>query len=300
MRNGGTRSHVRGRRAAALLLVLASAASCKLVDKLAAHDGDPCTGHVAVCRGPEVALVCHEGKYFETPCRGPQSCRVEAGNIVCDTSLDDERDKCPPEWEDTGTCRGIDTFVSCRNGRYQVLDCRGPKGCASKDDKVACDISVAVAGDLCNHEGQSACADDKTTMLTCENGKMAMPRPCRGPLGCHSPDAAHVACDEAAIEGDPCTGDVGACSLDGRAMMRCKDGKYTLLHICRGAEGCRVRSGSVGCGNMVLSEPEDPCSDGVGACSTDGKALLLCKSGKLAVAKKCACVVHGTVPSCEP
>ncbi len=285
-------------RALAFLVVSATLGGCKLLDKLGTHEGDPCSDNLAVCRGPEVALVCHDGKYVETPCRGPDGCRVRGAELTCDFTNDTESDRCPHEWEDQGRCIGSAGFVACRGGHYARFDCRGAKGCVTEGEKVSCDMSVVVEGDRCSDEGAVSCTKDAKTLLTCKKGKMSSPSPCRGPKGCHKADGSKIACDQSiAAEGDACDGG-GACTADGAKLLECRDGKNVVAHVCR--EGpCKSEGDSVACANLGVAEPGDPCTGDIGACSVDRKAMLGCRAGSFAIEKRCACVVEGEQIRCR-
>ena len=284
--------------------LLTLGASCSLLEKLGNqlgdHEGSPCSGKVGLCKDDSHALICNEGKYALASCRGPQGCKVAGKEMTCDSSLNSEDDTCPAVWEGTGSCRGTGKWVSCQDGHYTVLDCRGKKGCQQTGKTSTCDQSVVDEGDACSEDDTASCSESASEQLTCKKGKMGSPIPCRGPLKCHvSDDGKKNLCDQSLVkEGDACTGDGGACSLDGGATMHCTNGKYVASHVCRGG-GCATKDTVVACADMGLAEPGDPCHGEVAACSVDHKSFLDCKSGKFAVTRKCNCATENGSVQCK-
>lgn len=278
-------------RAVALVLVV-STVGCKLIEKLKPHHGSPCAGETSLCSGAS-ALICHDGKYFETRCRGPKGCRVSGELLTCDVSLDTDDDHCPSSWEGKGSCSDKkDALVACHDGAFERTPCRGPKGCWEKGaSDLACDMSAVAEGDPCETEGSSACSADHATMFDCVKSKMAHPQPCRGPKGCLVENKT-VTCDKSiGVEGDECT-EGGVCNAEHDKVLGCKGGKLAVHQICRGGP-CVSVDGNVVCEKRGYSEPGDPCEPDIAACSTDGKSVLKCVDGKLVKKKACACAVSG-------
>jgi hypothetical protein len=138
------------------------------------------------------------------------------------------------------------------------------------------------AGDTCT-KGKAACQDDKTELI-CQGGKFIV-APCKGPKGCAvTGDTLH--CDISGnVAGDLCsTDDEGnsACTSDGKQMVSCEKGKYTVTP-CRGPAGCKTNKCDVS-----LAQAGDPCSGGGYTCSVDRKAVLQCKDGKAVVDETCS------------
>jgi hypothetical protein len=287
------------RRVLAALLTLSTVGGCKILEKLGPHEGDSCSGDVAVCRGHDFALACHNKKYVQTKCAGPEGCSVKGETLLCDFSTATADDKCPAEWDDQAKCHGSDAYVECHDGHYRPFECRGPKGCATADKKVACDMSVVKEGDACSEEGSASCSKDKTTFYSCKNGTMGEATPCRGPNGCSVNPGNKIGCDKSAsLENDPCDAAGAACTPDGAKMLTCLDGKMSLKHVCRGGP-CKVENDTVQCTNWGIGDVGDPCTNDAAACSSDGKAFLKCKDGKFAAARQCKCETTGTDVRCK-
>ena len=136
-------------------------------------------------------------------------------------------------------------------------------------------------------KGEARC-QDKQTQLACQGGKY-IATPCRGPGGCSiTPDGIH--CDISKNKpGDPCsTDDVGAAAgSDEKTLIACVEGKYQPSP-CRGPKGCTSSDGRPTCDTSIAA-PGDACKDTEKpkGCSTDGKQLLTCQSGKMALSFWC-------------
>ena len=101
-----------------------------------------------------------------------------------------------------------------------------------------------------------------------------------------------------ADQGDPCIGvaDSYACSVDHKKGLACRDGKWALWRTCKGEGGCTWKNkNKVEC-DATAADNGDPCgSAGSVACSSDKKALLICRAEKFEMYKACrgpsGCVV---------
>jgi hypothetical protein len=146
----------------------------------------------------------------------------------------------------------------------------------------------------CHHEpgpGDSCkstdirCVDPRTE-LACQKG-VFIPVPCKGPAGCKE-DGKHLSCDVTGnAEGDPCSTDEegsAVCTPDQRRIT-CRGGRQTM-DFCRGEKGCKSEARAIRC-DQSKGEPGDPCSGQTHACGLDGKAVLVCRQGKLAIAADC-------------
>jgi hypothetical protein len=114
---------------------------------------------------------------------------------------------------------------------------------------------------------------------------------CQGARGCNRAAEGAECDDTLAALGDGCPRNPPldyACTADRAQALVCKDGRFGLWRACRGAEGCQVEGGrNVRC-DTTLGEPGDPCGQqGTYACSTDGKAMLLCDGSVLVSASSC-------------
>jgi len=284
-------SVVRGWRLAAVVLV--ALAGCKT------KPGDSCRPGTAECLDRATELACQTGKYIAAPCKGPDGCTQKASVITCDVSANAAGDVCSTDDEGKGACGAdLKTQVICRAGKYEVHPCRGPAGCKPTASGSDCDLSLGEEGDPC--AAGEVCSVDRRTLLTCREGKFVPSARCRGPDGCKDLGNNQLVCDiSLALEDDPCASAGGACSVDRKSLLRCKDGKFVLDSRCRGPEGCSNRDGELTC-DMSTAEPGDPCESG-SACTSDAKSLLTCKDGRFIVTSSCpgkGCSVVGDSIRC--
>jgi hypothetical protein len=209
--------------------------------------GDSCTKGTASCLNDKAQLTCQVDKFIESPCAGPKGCRTEADKVLCDVSGNKAGDACSTDDEGNGACTADGkSMVSCEKGKYTVTQCLGAAGCKDTGSGFTCDRSVATDGEPCSKDGTSACSVDGTVMLVCKDGKLGKSRECRGAKKC---DAAgdKVVCDSSlAMVGDPCEAG-GACSVDGKQLLECKDGKMALGSECSGDGGCKVDGDKINC-----------------------------------------------------
>ena len=285
----------RGLLATALLLLLPAlgTAGCK------PKPGDSCQKGTAACLDERTQLACQAGFYVAVPCKGVKGC-YPAGNLsVCDVSGNAAGDACSTDDEGKGTCTAdAKSALECSGGKYDVMPCKGPKGCQLDGGTWTCDTSVADEGDRCSGSG-SACATDGKRLLGCVGGKFAPKWACRGPLGCRDTGGGQLSCDYSIAEiGDACGSEGAACTADRKQMLECKDGKFSLRSHCRGPEGCKDAGAELTC-DQSLAEVGDPCDTGDAACRVDGRAFLECRDGKLAVIQGCRCIVDGATVGCR-
>lgn len=205
-----------------------------------------------VCVDGKGALVCHDGVWRTMACLGPGGCRDGA----CDQTLAVSKDACnrPDERACATDARAL---LTCSDGAWVVAArCLGDRGCSETNGELACDSSVAEAGDACREEGARACAAAGGAALACRGGVFAVERPCRGPDGCRvlpaersDDETRELACDDSiASPGDACALDGRhACSVDGRAVLKCGSGAFALAERCHPNEVCETRGGLVGC-----------------------------------------------------
>ncbi len=149
-----------------------------------------------------------------------------------------------------------------------TLACGGPKegeACASVTDGTRClDAKVALL-----------CQEDRLVRF-----------PCKGPSGC-SESGDGVRCDSTlAEETDRCEEGSFTCRTDGKARLKCINGRYALDGQCLGDDGCSV-AGSIASCDTSKAELGDACEDaGSVACSIDGTTMLLCE-GRWIEGSKC-------------
>jgi hypothetical protein len=163
---------------------------------------------------------------------------------------------------------------------------------------VSCKPSV---GSSCEVD-ESRCLDQKT-QLACDKGQF-IATPCRGPAGCAANDQG-VRCDISGNQqGDACSfSDEGAAScVGGQRMVVCRSGKYVFAE-CRGAKGCANAAGRAVCDTSLAADGDGCNKESAKACSTDGKQILSCKSGKMSSLLACrgdaACVAEGSKLNCD-
>lgn len=144
-------------------------------------------------------------------------------------------------------CQDPKTEMWCQDGKLATGPCKGPKGCTTEGTTMRCDISANAVGEPCSPDDQdaAACTADGKSMVVCEKGKYAI-RPCRGPKACK--ELGKVDCDESMAQlGDACSGAGYKCSVDGKSLLQCKDGKAALDEKCPEGESCKVAGNEVGC-----------------------------------------------------
>lgn len=90
---------------------------------------------------------------------------------------------------------GKELFL-CNNGRLMLTykQCRGPKGCVTKEGKAVCDQSVAEDGDMCLNHGKFACSADTKSQFICSSGTFMRVRNCIH-KGCNVVSPLEVTCD---------------------------------------------------------------------------------------------------------
>jgi hypothetical protein len=187
-------------------------------------------------------------------------------------------------------CLDRQTQLICSGGKLIAAPCRGDQGCRRTLDGVACDISKNRASDACSsdEEGAAVCASP-SQILTCSGGRLS-PSECRGPAGCETIDG-RARCDATrAASGDACRAGAKACSLDGKQLLLCREGKLGLGFYCLGPDGCRASGGKLDC-DLTIARDEDPCTkemEGKVACNIDQRSIVACKQEKFVIETKCA------------
>lgn len=199
------------------------------------------------------ALACHDGKWEEIACKGPDGCAKKGNDFVCDQSIAEEKDLCnlPDDFVCTPDKKGM---LQCVKHKWTfVQGCLGERGCALESKRVTCDNSVAQAGDVCREEEDYACSPDKKAALVCRSNKFVQVNLCKGPKGCRitgDKNAGYkVECDDSiAAPGDACEKEEHySCSADEKMILKCKGKKFDVEEKCRPKEKCQIRGGQVGC-----------------------------------------------------
>ncbi len=201
-------------------------------DYSTAKDGDACPGKdEATCDGASTRVNCKNGVVQRESCRGPEGCNVyDANYVFCDSSLAQVGDPCKDGWACSPDHQAA---LECRDGKMALASsCHGPKGCGARDHQVTCDSSIVELGEPCSTPREGGCSRDGGSILGCREGTFVVMHVCRGPQKCatkdHQPD-----CDMVLAEaGDPCEGEVAACTPDGKTFLRCKSGAYAVDSHC--------------------------------------------------------------------
>jgi hypothetical protein len=206
-----------------------------------------------VCGGDKDALVCHDGKWEEMLCRGPQGCSKTSGDNVCDQSVAEDKDVCnlQNDFVCTADKKGM---LECQKNRWTfVHSCLGERNCLMEQKKVVCDNSIANAGDACREEDDYACSPDKKNALVCRGGKFIVASNCKGKNACRvtgDKGAGYkVECDDSiATVGDTCDKEGHfACAPDEKSIVKCVNKKFVADDKCRPREKCAVKGELVGC-----------------------------------------------------
>lgn len=205
-----------------------------------------------------------------------------------------------------GSCDGTNESLFCLDGRITRIRCDGPRGCSEQGSRLFCDQSVATAGARCAQETAGACTADGTQLLVCTAGRYAASARCRGPEGCRAVDG-QVLCDRTRAEvGDACgdlAGGDSTCSMDGDAWLRCREGRFALHRACRGPGACRVEGREVRCDQSLAAAGDACSSDGRGACTPDGAAMVMCTGNRFGNARPCrgarGCYTEGAQVFCD-
>lgn len=154
------------------------------------------------------------------------------------------------------------TLLKCLDGVFVTHACDSCKqtfdvglmGRNAKIEQSGCGLvnpRSAKVGALCD-EGM-ACEDGGRHALSCVDKKMVIVHTCGGPEGCvYDAAVKAVRCDTSVGEpGDPCADGTTACSLDGHALLACKDGHLVIGQECNGPNGaCTNINHTLGCSNQ--------------------------------------------------
>ncbi|MFO0589005.1 MAG: hypothetical protein U0441_15755 [Polyangiaceae bacterium] len=197
--------------------------------------------------------------------------------------------------KDQPICLDPATALECREAVWVASPCLGPKGCVATPDDFACDTSYSKIGDPCTKETRYACSVDKKDQLRCKGGKWVSVAQCTKEPGCEPSSFLNSCPGAVSKEGDEC--DPGSdpkkksytCSVDKKAALLCKDGKWKSTEQCLGKDGCDSSMFTVKCDGPVAKEGDfcelEETPDY--ACSPDGKAEMICTAKGWGVAKKC-------------
>ena len=193
--------------------------------------------------------------------------------------------------EDATDCASATSHFVCLAGHWALETCKGPKGCAITDGKLACDATKGDEGDPCTVTNRAVCTSDGKAKVACIEQKLKFVTKCGGVEGCTSDERGEAFCSHPyADPGDPCKEGEGACSNDQTYDLVCKGGKMERRFDCHGEEKCTPRSAGPVCDRSVakIGEPCDEKDPELSiACAPDSTTVLVCKGGKLEQGPMC-------------
>ncbi len=231
-----------------LLLVLSAAFTFLVGCK--PGPGSSCDVGEARCLDARRELVCDDGKFVETPCKGKGGCTTIQEATSCDISGNQPGDPCAKADEGVAVCADERAMLACHARQFTKVACRGPRGCELVGKQANCDQSVAEVGEACKKAGASACSVDNSRVLTCRDGSMVELYRCRGENQCSSA-AGKLACDQTVAKlGDTCdktlSGHV-ACSEDKKSLITCQNERFVASEKCKPGTVCTVSGQSTSC-----------------------------------------------------
>lgn len=152
-------------------------------------------------------------------------------------------------------------------------------------------------GAECPIEAKEVCLGSAQA-LACHGGRWE-PMTCRGSRGC-TKRASEDSCDQSvAEENDVCNlpGDL-VCTADERAMLGCRNHRWTLDQRCLGDRKCVLAAMKVTCDNSLASVGDRCREEDDYACALpDRTSALACRGGAFVVAAHCrgpkACRIVG-------
>jgi hypothetical protein len=213
--------------------------------------GSSCDPGEARCLDATTEIVCEDGRFVVTPCKGKGGCSTLRERTACDISGNEAGDPCSKSDEGVAVCVTPEAMLACRGRKLEQVACRGPRGCELVGAQASCDQSVAAAGESCTPAASSpACALDKASVLSCQDGRMTQLYRCRGEGGCVSA-SGKLSCDQTiAALGDACdqalSGHI-ACSEDKKALLVCQSGRFIASEKCKLGTACTVAGRSTSC-----------------------------------------------------
>lgn len=212
--------------------------------------GSSCDPLEARCLDAKRALICDDGKFVETPCKGKAGCSTVQETTTCDISGNQPGDVCSKSNEGVAVCAGDDAMLACHARKYERVPCRGPRGCDLVGAQANCDQSVAEVGEACKKESAKACSADKTQVLSCKGGRMTVEYVCRGEGQCNSV-GGKLACDQTIARlGDTCDKSLSghiACTEDKKSLITCQNERFVPSEKCKTRTLCAVVGQSTKC-----------------------------------------------------
>jgi hypothetical protein len=160
-----------------------------LCDVSANQEGDRCSRDeqgAAACADEDHLVVCRQGRFTRTPCRGPLGCELGGGRALCDSSVAEGGESCEQDGKKACSVDGK-LLLACNGGRFSPLyPCRGARGCVASAGKLDCDLTLAIEGEGCDARatGHVACAADRKSTLICKSGRFVRDAPCKAGTHC--------------------------------------------------------------------------------------------------------------------
>lgn len=147
-----------------------------------------------------------------------------------------------------GADRRSVVLTTCAGASRVVQHCLGPLGCTTSTatTNVACDESIARAGDACRLEGSFGCTPEGDALTVCRGGAIVVASSCKGPQKCAT--GSDVTCDTSIVDaGDPCAADGKlGCSRDRTALLKCTGGTFKASETCK-RQACLIGGGKALC-----------------------------------------------------
>jgi hypothetical protein len=218
--------------------------------------GSRCDQGESRCLDATRALVCQNGRFIETPCRGKAGCRLEVDRTACDVHGDRPGDACSSDEEGAAVCIDPKSMLACHQGKYVTVACRGTRGCSEEGGHADCDETIAESGEACAQEGKKACSADGKSVLACASGQTEARYQCRGARGCNVTQGK-IDCDVSVARlGDACDTQFEgtyACVEDATAIVRCVNGRFEPDETCKHGLRCQAEPGTTRCGKPEKS-----------------------------------------------
>ena len=160
--------------------------ACDISDS---RSGDRCSRDeegTAACRTRASIVACHDGRFVESPCRGPKGCTLLAEHAICDSSIGVPGEACREAGKKACAADGSVVLECKEHALARLYPCRGARGCQLVEGRLDCDTTLAAEGDACDQrlEGHVACRPDRAAIVVCKNGRFAPDETCKKGTTC--------------------------------------------------------------------------------------------------------------------
>lgn len=226
------------------IFTLASTTACK------PKSGSKCSGTQGACVDSDTALLCVDGEFKEVECRGTTGCMkaglpVGVGDVTCAHDKAEAGEACEKDDEPTCSTDKKQMLVCKKNVWAVEMECSGVHGCVNNAKGVTCTGGIDKEGAECEQADTYSCTPDKAKMLVCKDKKMVVASLCKGQHGCRL-QGKKVDCDNSLSDvGDICSEGSIACSMDKKAFLECKGGKFVKKQDCK--QQCTVFNTEIQC-----------------------------------------------------